>query len=185
MYIIETITTTVSASGQVNIAPLGPYFSEETIIFRLFPGSTSHKNLRESGEAIVHITDDVELFAHAAVGKVARPTTPAPTVRGAILPDACRYYEVRVRDVDDSGERHIFTCDVVGRGRLRDFLGFNRAKHAVLEAAILATRLHLTGKEPVLADYEKLAVLVDKTGQDQEHRALAFLKRYVEDWKGF
>ena len=32
-------------------------------------------------------------------------------------------------------------ADVVDSGRLRDFFGFNRAKHAVIEAAILATRI--------------------------------------------
>ncbi|MCZ7572964.1 MAG: DUF447 family protein [Ardenticatenaceae bacterium] len=183
MYIVETITTTMSPAGEVNIAPLGPYFSEDEIIFRLFPGSTSHANLRATGEAVVHITDNVELIAHAALERVSWPTEPAPTVRGAVLPDACRFYEVRVHTVDDSGERHVFTCDVVGRGWQRDFLGFNRAKHAVLEAAILATRLHLTGKEPVLAEYEKLAVTVSKTGEAQEARAMAFLKEYVRRWE--
>ena len=47
---------------------------------------------------------------------------------------------LQVRSLDDRNEPAEIVCEVVDRGRLRDFFGFNRAKHAVLEAAILATR---------------------------------------------
>jgi hypothetical protein len=64
--------------------------------------------------------------------------------------------------------------------QLRPFFGFNRARHAVLEAAILATRVFLTGKDAVLTEYDRLQVLVDKTGSRHEHEAMADLRKHVE-----
>ena len=63
---------------------------------------------------------------------------------------------------------------------MREFFGLNRAKHAVVEAAILATRLHLLAAVEVLADLGKLRVLVEKTGGPAEHAAFQFLQDYVE-----
>ena len=59
-------------------------------------------------------------------------------------------------------------------GRHRDFFGFNRAKHAVVEAAILATRTDFLPLAEIEAEYRKLAVLVDKTGGEAEHQSLCY-----------
>ena len=66
-------------------------------------------------------------------------------------------------------------AEVVHSGRLRDFLGFNRAKHAVLEAAILATRTDFLSLAEIESDFHRLGVIVDKTGGEQEKAAFAFL----------
>jgi hypothetical protein len=105
---------------------------------------------------------------------------PAGKVRGFILADACRYYEFRVVAIDDSEQRVRIETEVVQTGRLRDFFGFNRAKHAVVEAAILATRTHLLPREEIAADYRKFSVIVAKTGGSQEKEAFDFLRRFVE-----
>jgi hypothetical protein len=64
-------------------------------------------------------------------------------------------------------------------GRNRDFFGFNRGKHAVVEAAILATRVALLPKDSILAEFDRLRILVEKTGGQPEHEALALLTDYV------
>jgi hypothetical protein len=69
---------------------------------------------------------------------------------------------------------------VVHSGRFRDFFGFNRAKHAVVEAAILASRIHILPASEISAEFRRLGVLVDKTGGPQEHEAFKFLLQYVE-----
>jgi hypothetical protein len=102
-------------------------------------------------------------------------------VQGWILSDACRYYEFRVLSRDDSGERVRLEAEVVHAGRHRDFFGFNRAKHAVLEAAILATRTHLLPLPDIEAEYRKLAAIVDKTGGPAERDAFAFLQAYLDE----
>src|SRR5207248_7015748 len=98
---------------------------------------------------------------------------PAARVRGRVLRDACRYAEFRVRARAGTAERPAFEVEVLHAGRLRDFFGFNRAKHAVLEAAILATRTALLPPEQIEAEFARLAVPVEKTGGTRERRAFA------------
>ena len=101
------------------------------------------------------------------------------TMERFVLADACRYYEFRVASLDDSGQRVLIDCEVLHTARLRDFFGFNRAKHAVVEAAILATRVHLLPPDEIEAEYRKLAVIVGKTGGPQEREAFEWLQRHV------
>src|SRR5262249_9019867 len=133
------------------------------------------------GEGVLHVTDDVLLLAGAALGPVvpAPPVFPAERVRGSVLRDACRYYEFRVLSLDESEARVRIEVETVHAGRLRDFFGFNRAKHAVVEAAILATRTAFLPLDEIDAEYRKLAVIVDKTGGEQERQAFALLREHV------
>jgi hypothetical protein len=97
-----------------------------------------------------------------------------------VLPDACRWFEFRVASIDATEQRVNIEVEVVHTGRGRDFFGFNRGKHAVVEAAILATRTEFLPLKEILAEYARLAVLVEKTGGDKEREAFAFLQRHVE-----
>jgi uncharacterized protein len=182
--VLEGIVTTVSAAGEVNIAPMGPRVDRQWKNFTLRPFQTAQtfKNLQEHGEGVFHVVDDVLLLAQAAVGSI----EPAPLllmatkVRGHILRDACRFYEFVVDRIDDRAERAEIDVHVVASGKLHDFFGFNRAKHAVVEAAILATRVHLLPRPKLLEELQRLAVPVDKTGGSREREAFAFLREYVE-----
>jgi uncharacterized protein len=69
---------------------------------------------------------------------------------------------------------------VVDRGTIREFFGFNRAKHAVVEAAILATRTAFLPPEEIRGEFARLAVLVEKTGGPREHEAFEFLERFID-----
>jgi hypothetical protein len=185
--ILEGIVTTVGLDGTVNIAPMGPTVDETMTRFTLrpFPTAKTYQNLRSHGEGVLHVTDDVLLLARAAVGPVHPPPelVPASKVRGYVLADACRYYEFRVSAIDDSEQRVNIQAEVVHTGRFRDFFGFNRAKHAVVEAAILATRTHLIPRNEMEPEFRKLEVIVRKTGGSSEIEAFEFLSRWVaEQW---
>jgi hypothetical protein len=190
--ILEGIVTTISPAGAVNIAPMGPHVefdaaTGELTRFTLRPFRTAQTfaNLMTHGEGVLHVIDDVLLLARSAVG-VLDPMPPlrqASHVRGWILADACRFHEFRVSTYDERSERARFDVEVVHTGRLRDFFGFNRAKHAVVEAAILATRTAFLPLEEIEADYRKLAVLVEKTGGEQERAAFDFLSRHLQQVK--
>jgi hypothetical protein len=181
--ILEGLVTTVDQDGAVNIAPMGPRVDAaiKRLLLRPFKTAQTYQNLRQHGEGVFHVTDDVLLLAQAAVGRIESPPLliPATKVRGHIIQDACRFCEFRVKSIDDSQERTAIDVSVVAQGRLRDFFGFNRAKHAVVEAAILATRLHLLPRAQITAEFEKLKVLVEKTGGKQEKQAFDFLTAYV------
>jgi len=181
--ILEGIVTTISPEGTLNIAPMGPIVdaSIERIVLRPFHTADTYRNLKSHGEGVFHVTDDVLLLAKAALG----PVEPAPDVErathilGYTLLDACRWYEFVVRTIDDREERVTIEADVVHSGRRRDFFGFNRAKHAVLEAAILATRTSFLPLDDVAAEFRKLALIVHKTGGPQEHAAFALLEDHL------
>jgi hypothetical protein len=85
-----------------------------------------------------------------------------------------------VRSIDASGERVHVDAEVVHAARHRDFWGVNRAKHAVIEAAILATRLHLLPRQEVEAEFRKFRVIVDKTGGPSEFEAMSFLESRLQ-----
>ncbi len=183
--ILEGVVTTVSPSGVVNVKPMGPAVEPEMrrFILRPFRTSQTYQNLLAHGEGVLHVTDDVLLLAKAAVNRLEPlpPLRPAEHVAGWVLCDACRYYEFRLRSRDDSGERSRLEAEVVHAGRQRDFFGFNRAKHAVLEAAILATRTAFLPLDDIAAEYRNLLVLVDKTGGPAEREAMAFLQDYLRE----
>ena len=181
--ILEGLVTTTSDDGGMHVAPMGPRISPEWnhFVLRPFPTSQTFRNLKARPEGVLHVTDDVLLLAQAAVGQApTQPWVAAERVSGFVLTGACRYYEFVVRSMDESQERVRIDVDVVHRGTLREFFGLNRGKHAVVEAAILATRLHLLPPSDVLAEYQKLRVLVEKTGGPAEHAAMEYLHAYVE-----
>ena len=105
----------------------------------------------------------------------------AKTIDGVILEDACRWYAFRVISIDDRDERTEIVAETVDQGRLRDFFGFNRAKHAVIEAAILATRIDFLEARHIQDEFDRLAGPVAKTGGHQERNAFDFLKQFVRD----
>ena len=181
--VLEGIVTTLDEEETVNIAPMGPVVDPDMshLLLRPYRTSTTYRNLKHRGEAVFHVTDDVELLAHAAVGSIqpVPDTASAEMVRGRVLSSACRWYELRVADLDDRQPRAEIACDVVHQGRIRDFFGLNRAKHAVVEAAILATRIELLPADQILKQYRQLSVLIEKTAGPQERRAFDFLRRYV------
>jgi hypothetical protein len=181
--ILEGIVTTVSPEGTVNIAPMGPQVEPrmDRFVLRPFQTAQTYHNLKAHGEGVLHVTDDVLLLAKAALGPVEPlpPLSPASRVRGFVLQSSCRFYEFRVVSIDDRQERTRIVAEVLNSGRLRDFFGFNRAKHAVVEAAVLATRTHLLPLEEIETEYRKLAVIVTKTGGPDEEAAFALLRDHV------
>jgi hypothetical protein len=96
-----------------------------------------------------------------------------------VLDDACRAYEFKVVVADTTQERLRLEAHVVAVHEGRPFLGFNRARHAVVEGAILVTRLHLLGADEVRRQFRDLAVLVEKTGGPLEHEAFRLLEDKV------
>jgi hypothetical protein len=177
--IVETIVTSLDAKGTVNCAPMGVEWSDDTIVLKPFVETATYRNLTATHAAVVNLTDDVLLFAQAAISNPVCSTVPAQVVRGVVLADCCSWREVEVRAVDSSPPRSRIEAAVVHYGTRREFIGFNRARHAVLEAAIYATRLHLLPRTFLDSELERLQVIVDKTAGPRELEAMALLTDYV------
>jgi hypothetical protein len=177
--IIESIVTTVDANGSINFAPMGVEWGDETIVLKPFLETTTFRNLNATGVAVVNLTDDAMLFAQGAISSPQFPFIPATIVKGAVLEAACSWRELRVVTIDATPPRSRIEAQVVHRGTRREFIGFNRARHAVLEAAILATRTHLLPAEQIREEYARLQVMVDKTAGPREREAMDLLTQYV------
>jgi hypothetical protein len=158
---------------------MGVEWGDETIVIKPFRSTRTLRNLRARGAAVVNLTDDILLFTQAALSDPHPPTRATATIDGAVLADACSWREVTVETIDASGPRARVTTHVVGRGVGREFLGFNRARHAVLEASIIASRAHLLPAGKIRVELERLQVLVDKTAGPREHEAMELVRRHV------
>jgi uncharacterized protein len=185
--IIEGLVTTKTEEGVLHLAPMGAIVVEDfaRLILRPFPSSTTFKNLHRETCGVFHITDNANLIARSAVGEPFDPpkACPAEMVNGFVLTDSCRAYEFRGDTVDTSGERSRIEVNVIHVHRQRDFLGFNRAKHAILEAAILATRFHLLNLDDVAEEFRKLQIIIDKTGTPDDDETMQMLKRKLAEAK--
>ncbi len=183
--LLEGIVTTRNADGSPHVAPMGPIVNADftKLLLRPFRTSTTYQNLQRTRTGVLHVTDDVELFARAAVGELREKPKmlAAKMIDGEVLADACRWYAFRVNAINDHTDRTEMPADVVESGRIRDFFGFNRGKHAVIEAAILATRIELLKADDLCREFARLQMMVEKTGGRQEHEAFAFLKSFVEN----
>ena len=182
--ILEGIVTTLDRLGATNVAPMGPIVDESmpTLHLRPFKTSQTYRNLKHRPAGVFHVVDDVLLLARAAIGRLEEPpeTFAAHKIDGVVLSSACRWYEFSVDCFDDRNDRTDLKARVVHSGRLRDFFGFNRAKHAVVEAAILATRVHLLSRQEIMRQMEPLHIAVEKTAGPAEREAFDLLARYVE-----
>ncbi|HEX5979853.1 MAG TPA: DUF447 domain-containing protein [Thermoleophilaceae bacterium] len=177
--IVETITTTINPDGTVNCAAMGVEWGDDVIVIKPFLSTRTLRNLRATRAAVVNLTDDILLFTQAALSDPQPPTRRAAAIDGAVLADACSWREVTVAAIDDGGPRARVTTHVAARGTGREFLGFNRARHAVLEASIIASRARLLPAAEIGAELERLQVLVDKTAGPREHEAMELVRRHV------
>lgn len=182
--ILEGIVTTQNSAGDINVAPMGPIVDDtmQSFVLRPFQTSTTYRNLKGHPFGVLHVVDDVLLLAKAAISRLQETpeTFQAITVPGHVLKSACRWYEFKVESLDDSDERTRIEAHVVHSGRLRSFFGFNRAKHAVLEAAILATRVHILPADEILAQIDALRSPVEKTAGPNERAAFQFVDDFVQ-----
>jgi hypothetical protein len=177
--IVESIVTSMDTSGNINFAPMGVEWGEETIVLKPFLETATFRNVRATRVAVVNLTDDAMLFAQGAVTSPQFPSVPAVVVGGAVLEAACSWRELEVVSIDDTPPRSRIETRVAHRGVRREFIGFNRARNAILEAAILATRTHLLPAEEIRQEYARLQIVVDKTAGPREREAMAFLTEHV------
>jgi len=166
----------------VNCAPMGVEWDGTdtgSIVLKPFLETATYRNVMATRAAVVNVVDDVRVFARAAISNPEYPTVAATVVRGAVLADCCAWRELEITSIDSTPPRARIDSTTVHRGTRREFVGFNRARHAVLEMAIYATRLHLLPREFVESELSRLQVIVDKTAGPREFEAMALLADFI------
>lgn len=182
--IVETIVTTSNAAGDVHIAPLGLIQDGEHWIVAPFKPSKTLDNLQAHPFAAASHTDDVRVFAGCVTGRKSWPLTPTTTVKGGRLSACVSHWELKVDRIIEDDLRPRFLCKIVHQETHKAWEGFSRAQAAVLELAVLTTRLKMLPPEKVEAELKYLEIAITKTAAPHEVEAWGWLMEKITAWRG-
>lgn len=181
--IYETIITTSTVEGQAHIAPFGIRERDGLVLIAPFRPSTSLDNLLRDRCAVVNLTDDVRVFVGALTGRRDWPVRRAEQIDGYVLESALAHRELELVEVREDALRPELTFRVVFEAMHAPFRGFNRAQAAVLEAAVLVSRLHMLPLEKIEAEVNYLRIAVEKTAGEYEWQAWGWLMERIDNHK--
>jgi hypothetical protein len=180
--IYETVVTTMNADGSVHIAPFGIRERDGLVIIAPFRPSSSLDNLLRTGRAVVNLTDDVRVFAGALTGRRDWPVRNAVKIEGFVLEAALAHRELELADIKEDAVRPELSFRVVHEATHAPFRGFNRAQAAVLEAAVLVSRLSMLPAEKIAAEMAYLTISIEKTAGDREMQAWSWLLERIDNY---
>ena len=179
----EVIVITTQPSGEIHIAPMGIVRAEPYVYIAPFCPSTTYENLQQTGQAVINSTVDVRVFAGCLTGRAHWPTVPLHTVPGHRLQAALSHEAVRVVAIEEDPVRPRCQCEIIEKVHHAPFSGFNRAQAAVLEAAILVSRLDRLPQEKVATELAYLQIAIDKTAGEEEQQAWSWLLDRVAQYR--
>lgn len=182
-FIRETIITTLHNDGNIHIAPMGVHETDRGLMLAPFKPSASLDNLLRDRTATINYTDDVRIFAGCLTGRRDWQTFPSDVIAGIRLHDCLAHTEVKVHTHEDDELRPRFYCDVVHEQMHRPFHGYNRAQFAVIELAILVSRLNMLTDDKINSEIEYLQIGLDKTAGEKELQAWQWLMQKVTDFR--
>jgi uncharacterized protein len=182
--IIESIVTTLAPDGRPHFAPMGVSWHDGAPLLAPFRPSTTLVNLLAGRHAVINHTDDVRIFAGCLTGRDDWPVHPAERIAGVVLDAALTHQEIVIEHVEEDEQRPRFFGRVLLQATHRPFLGFNRAQAAVIEAAILVSRLHMLPWEKVEREMSYLEIAVAKTAGEREREAWGWLAARIAAFRG-
>ncbi len=93
------------------------------------------------------------------------------------------HWELKVERLEDDVQRPRFHCRIVHQEMHRPWSGYNRAQAAIIEAAVLATRLKMLPREKIETELAYLEIAVAKTAGPREEEAWRWLMQKFEAWR--
>jgi hypothetical protein len=177
--IYETVVTTVSLEGGAHVAPMGVRYQGERVVLMPFKPSTTHDNITATGHAVLNLITDTRVFAGCVTGRKSWPLVPAEKITGNRLACALGHVELRLAERRDDTQRPVLHMARVHEVAHAPFIGFNRAQAAVIEGAVLVSRLHMLPPEKISTEMNYLQIAIDKTAGPEEHEAWGWLRDAV------
>jgi hypothetical protein len=180
--IFETVVTTCSPAGEVHVAPMGVRYAGRRVLLKPFKPSTTHDNIVSTGMAVLNVLTDVRVFAGCVTGRRDWPVLPvdAPAgVRAVRLACALGHAVLSLVERQDDSERPLLWLAAGEQVRHAPYLGFNRAQAAVIEGAVLVSRLHLLPTQKIDDEMRYLQIAIDKTAGPDELEAWQWLQQAV------
>ncbi|MEI7574616.1 MAG: DUF447 domain-containing protein [Methylotenera sp.] len=180
--IYEIIISSVNSHGDAHVAPFGIQIQAGLVVISPYKPSVTLENILATNHAVLNITDDVRVFAGALTRRQAWSLVSAEKIIGYRLVDTLLHQELRLVKVVDDVLRPQLHMEVLHEVQHQPFKGFNRAQAAVIELAVLASRLHLLTKDKVLSEISYLQIAIDKTAGERELQAWRWLTEKVENY---
>ena len=177
----EVIVTTINEDGNPHSAPMGLEEVNGHFLIKPFKPSTTYNNLKRHRQCTINYTDDVRVFAGSLTGRRDWATLPCQKIEGHYLSQALAHTELEIITFDDDDPRACFTGAIVHDASHAPFRGFNRAQSAVIEAAVLVSRLKMLPKEKVQQEIAYLKIAIDKTAGERELEAWGWLMAKIKD----
>lgn len=177
--IFETVVTTQSPDGVPHVAPMGVRYQDERVVLMPFKPSTTLANILATRYAVLNLVTDTRVFAGCVTGRREWPLAPAQRIAGQRLACALRHVELQLAEHVDDAQRPVLRMARVHEASHADFLGLNRAQAAVVEGAVLVSRLHMLSLEKIDSEMAYLQIAIDKTAGPGEHEAWGWLREAV------
>jgi len=177
--IFETVVTTVAADGTPHVAPMGVRYAGAQVLLMPFKPSTTLANITATGHAVLNLLVDARVFAGCVTDRKAWPLKPAERIGGQRLACALGHVELRLAELQDDPQRPVLQMARVHEAQHAPFIGLNRAQAAVVEGAVLVSRLHMLPAAKVDAELAYLQIAIDKTAGPDEREAWGWLRAAV------
>ena len=180
--IFETIITTVNDQGAVHVTPFGIQMQGGLVVISPYKPSVTLENILTTKHAVLNLTDDVRVFAGALTRRPAWTLLPVEKIVGYRLVDTLVHKELKLVKVKEDTLRPQLFLEVLHEVQHQPFQGFNRAQAAVIELAVLVSRLQRLPKDKVLSEINYLKIAVDKTAGERELQAWSWLTEKVDNF---
>ncbi|MBQ2353717.1 MAG: DUF447 family protein [Methanobrevibacter sp.] len=190
----ECITTTINEDGVKNAAAFAfKYLGEDKVFCRIFEGSKTLKNIQNTNEYVVNITQDPLVFTYATLDCLGDEyytdddniaiikNTPA-----YIIVDVVSIEKMSPDDFPIKGDKNIFFIT----GKIRKFVvndenvkAFNRGLSALIESLVNFSRYKIVDEEKRKEYMDRIIEnqrVIDKVSDEKTKKAMAYLKSEYE-----
>jgi uncharacterized protein len=179
--IFETVVSTVARDGRPHIAPMGVRYAQDGAVVVLMPfkPSATLDNILATRQAVLNLITDTRVFAGCVTGRRDWPTVAAERIAGVRLACALRHVELELAKQHDDAQRPVLHMTRLHEVTHAPFIGFNRAQAAVIEGAVLVSRLSMLPVDKIDAEMAYLQIAIDKTAGAEEREAWSWLQQAV------
>ena len=183
-YVRETIVTTKNIDNTIKVSPLGIYIEKNTLKIRPFKPSISLENILRNKSGVINYIDDVRIFASCITKKKININfTKVNKIDCSRIDGAISHTEFIIEDIIDDDARPTIICKPINEEIHKIYYGLNRAKSAVLELCILASRLGIIDDKKIQDEIKYLNIAIEKTAGESEIEAWLWLNEYINKYR--
>jgi uncharacterized protein len=169
-------------AGNPHVTPFGVKYENDNIIISPYKPSTTLDNILATKCAVMNLTDDVRVFAGAVCKQDYLPPLQANNHAAPRLANCLAHVELELLEVRDDAVRPQLVMKKVAEFNHKSFAGFNRAQAAVIELAVLVSRLHMLPREKIQTELQYLQIAIDKTSGERETEAWRWLIEKIDNF---